>query len=46
MIEKDNSKSGSFGVVRFVAFEDKKYAVKGVKYELKDGDIDAEEAYK
>ena len=26
MIEKDNSKSGSFGAVRLVAFEDNNYA--------------------
>lgn len=40
------SSCGAFGIVRFVEFEGANYAVKGVIFSYKEGDIDADEVYK
>lgn len=41
-----NSSNGAFGIVRFVEFEGADYAVKGVSFSYKEGDIDVDEIYK
>lgn len=45
IFEVDKAKKGSFGVVRFEKFEERKYAIKGLRVEYDDDGINLKSVY-